>query len=510
MNPNKWCSIVIANIDAFAYGDSMSFFQLYTFVFKIGLLVALETGVDTTCPMPDPIDTVTIQRLGETALQVEWNDSHADVYEVWQNQTVVDALSSEDCAAASNCFTTSDTFYTFHSAVGDMDNAVYQIVARNVCGATMDASSLVGKFDFQLGSDIDWSDSDNDRLPDVWETNTKVFLHAHDTGTDPQVADTDGDGILDGDEVLGTKDGLDLFGMGANPLVKNIFLEYDWFDDDAEPAVCAAHSHRPTQTAVSQLAQTFANADVPNPDGSTGIVLIQDYGQGGLFVGGNHIDHPTGIIEGGIGYPEMVGLKEAHFAQKRLGYFHYVLMPHRYDGGSSSSGQADLPGDDMIVALYCYSTDHKVIAHAVMHELGHNLKLLHGGNNWVTAKANYNSIMNTRYEFSGVDNNCTPEGDGVLDYSYGTHVTIHESDLDERVGICGEPFAWDWNGNGIIEPSVAVDLNGDNSASRMTDYNDWMNLDYAGVYFIPPNSIKKLPVTIVSEEPLPPINSLDK
>ena len=63
-------------------------------------------------------------------------------------------------------------------------------------------------------------DSDGDRLLDRYETNTGTFVSATNTGTDPNKADTDGDGISDGDEVLGTAAGLDLPGMGVSPLKK--------------------------------------------------------------------------------------------------------------------------------------------------------------------------------------------------------------------------------------------------------------------------------------------------
>ena len=44
-------------------------------------------------------------------------------------------------------------------------------------------------------------DDDNDGLLDVVETNTGIFVSANDTGTNPLIADTDGDGLSDGDEV---------------------------------------------------------------------------------------------------------------------------------------------------------------------------------------------------------------------------------------------------------------------------------------------------------------------
>ena len=49
-------------------------------------------------------------------------------------------------------------------------------------------------------------DSDSDGLPDVVETDTGTFVDAGDTGTDPENADSDGDGLSDGEEVAGGTD----------------------------------------------------------------------------------------------------------------------------------------------------------------------------------------------------------------------------------------------------------------------------------------------------------------
>ncbi|MGH9140777.1 MAG: beta strand repeat-containing protein, partial [Vicinamibacterales bacterium] len=93
-------------------------------------------------------------------------------------------------------------------------------------------------------------DTDGDLVCDAYETNTGVYVSPINTGTNPNVADTDGDGINDGDEVFGTIAGLNLPAMGTNPLKKNILLEYDWFDDNSEPGTCIAHTHRPTQAML--------------------------------------------------------------------------------------------------------------------------------------------------------------------------------------------------------------------------------------------------------------------
>jgi len=341
------------------------------------------------------------------------------------------------------------------------------------------------------------TDTDQDRLPDAVETNTQVFVNSADTGTSPTVADTDGDGIKDGDETAGTKDGLDLYGMGARPLRKNLLFEYDWFDDSND---CGAHSHRPTVAALNRLNNAMAAAPVSNPDGTTGITVINDYGQGGLFTGGNAIPDPDGNIDGGVNETQFNNKKSANFAANRQHYFHYVLNIHRYGTNSNSSGQAELPGNDLIVSLQC-SLSTSNVANTIMHEVGHNLLLFHGGNVDVNYKPNYNSVMNYRYQFPGVDTNCTVPGDGVLDYSHGTRASLDEHALSETAGICNGVDV-DWNGNAVIDPgTVAVDVNNDSAQTVLTDSNDWARISMG---FLSDADGAFASQTVVTEQPVPP------
>jgi hypothetical protein len=81
---------------------------------------------------------------------------------------------------------------------------------------------------FERGSTLAWlslgdstcrqgNDADEDRLDDCFESNTGRFFGTRNTGSDPANPDTDGDGLLDGDETLGTLTGLNLPAMGASP-----------------------------------------------------------------------------------------------------------------------------------------------------------------------------------------------------------------------------------------------------------------------------------------------------
>jgi hypothetical protein len=340
-------------------------------------------------------------------------------------------------------------------------------------------------------------DADGDGLPDCVETNTGVYTGPSDTGTDPRNPDSDGDGLLDGDEVHGTADGLDLPAMGVSPVHRDLLIEYDWFDDADG---CAQHSHRPTPDVVQAVHDFYAAAPVVNPDGTTGINVIQDYGQGGPFTGGNLVPG-DGQLYGTVFGSDYQNYEAANFAPNRHGYFHYVLMAHTYDdttGNTSSSGYAALPGYEAMVTLACVVTASNgplFIRNSIIHELGHNLGLHHGGDEECNNKPNYSSVMNYRYEFAGVDTGCTGGGDmsGNLtpDYSHGDRLTLDENDLDENAGMCtSATVPVDWNADGQYESVVAVDINlygsetsqcGSSTQSVLHDFDDWAHLDLASV-----------------------------
>ena len=369
---------------------------------------------------------------------------------------------------------------------------LWQVIARNAAGST--AGPV---WTFSTASTV-CIDGDGDRLCDSYETGTGVYVSPTNTGTSPLLADTDGDGLRDGDEVLGTTAGLNLPALGANPNKKNILLEYDWIDDNEDAAQCGAHSHRPTVAALSRLAAAFASSPVLNPDGTTGIALIQDYGQGGAFTGGNFVAH-GGNITGSLS-ADYYAIKSTNFATNRNGYFHYVAMAHWYTSNFGSSGVAEISGDDLIVSLGCFGSTENV-ANTIMHELGHNLGLQHGGNEACNWKPNYNSVMNYRFQFPGVDLSCNAQGSfgetNTLDYSRGTRIPLNELNLNENAGVCGgTPI--DWNFSGTLEStlfnydlnrtssfpnaSTGVDNGGCSATlSTLNDFNDWANITFLGI-----------------------------
>jgi hypothetical protein len=332
------------------------------------------------------------------------------------------------------------------------------------------------------------TDSDGDFIPSVFERNDCQSPCGIYVGTNPEVADTDGDGLSDGLEVFGLLDGggtINLPELGANPLRKTLFLEIDWMEH------APSHQHRPSATAITNLQTAFEDSPAVNPchSSGTGIDLIIDYGQGGLFTGGNQITVcPDGICAA-ITWNQFQDLKVVHLAPERLGVFYYSLHCHTNLTYPDTSGVAQINGDDHMITL-AVPTDKRV-AMTIMHEFGHNLGLYHGGNQCANGKPNYPSIMNYRYSGSGVDTNCDAVGDGALDYSRGVLADLDEHNLLETVGMCGMPI--DWNRDHVIQQTpyaynltCGVECNetctvNSDICGLLSDHDDWSNLSLSDV-----------------------------
>jgi hypothetical protein len=313
------------------------------------------------------------------------------------------------------------------------------------------------------GLDTDCTDTDADRIPDVFERNDCEPADACFAGTDPLDFDTDDDGIGDGDEVYGTLGGLDLPALGVDPCRKDLLLETDWVYGPTQPA----DRNKPHPNQVSRLVTAFANSGVANPNGVPGIRLHLDYGQP-PYHGGNAAADPSGdstvnITSWSFNGGEYFTIKAANFSSDRHGYFHYCLMVDRYSVAGSyqnSSGLAELPGDDFVVAMGQWTVgDDNFIGNTIMHELGHNLSLRHGGFEDRNFKPNYNSIMNYWYQFCGADADADVIPDDVTDYSRGLNAALNEDLLVEANGVTGAGPGIDWNNDGDAVDTLARNIN---------------------------------------------------
>ena len=217
----------------------------------------------------------------------------------------------------------------------------------------------------------------------------------------------------------------------AGKLNRDIFVEIDYMKD-----------HQPRTDAVGDVVAAFAaapafaaNSGKCNGAGCTpGIRLHVQVGEQvphvtntalfpctGPFVAG-HVDFDA--IKNGTAFQPAVGgfgtvterANSSLLNAKRLS-FHYGLFVHNQSPtppatSNSSSGCAELFGNDFMVAMGSWTPPNPAItghtggvgsrseqAATLMHELGHNLGLRHGGVDNVNCKPHHVSVMNYVYQF---------------------------------------------------------------------------------------------------------------
>ncbi len=361
-----------------------------------------------------------------------------------------------------------------------------------------------------------YPDQDRDGLLDSWETAGAV--------------DVDGDGTSD------------VAIPGANPLHKDLFLELDWNVGD-----------QPRRPAVQAVKAAFAAAPIdaggyPNPDGQPGINIWIDTGglvdpaaqegvpsgtcRDGLDNGGDGLidgsdtdcrdldgsvedpgpgtctngsdDDADGLVDGadsdclvgdnlgggnqlatnacGIDDGAFYTAKNApNFNAARAGIFRYAISGNRA-AGCGTGGQGEIGGNDFIEYNHNGAT--------IMHELGHNLNLRHGGHSDHNCKPNYVSVMN--YDDQVIGGTPQVGGGSIIDYSpprtAAGRADAPLATIEEDFLVESSSFTWgandssnmvifvdangnkvrspanlppDWNGNGVIDEGSAFAVNVD-------------------------------------------------
>jgi hypothetical protein len=342
---------------------------------------------------------------------------------------------------------------------------------------------------------------------------------APDAGIDPE-ADTDGDGLLD----VWEKDGIDLDDDGTFELkgyqsAGNLHPDAHWQHPDIFVEIDATTQYPPAliDGAMTRVAKPFADK---------GIRLHWKI-LGSLA--GQTLD---GALDGQPGVPylmrwltfDLIKLQRFLLAQphpkSRLAAVRYALFYDVFP--SPGSGEADLPGNDLQIWLGDElttliergerDTAELALAAAFMHELGHNLRLRHGGDQHTSQKPNYHSIMNYLWAFPGrlqtgtqppaldtywsldysdqkandIDENAFVQQAGFGGYGgHAAHVTVACDAFGvEREVVESGPVDLDGQPGTVVQ--LAIDLNctekgaNANTLTLLTGFDDWVNIDLRG------------------------------
>jgi hypothetical protein len=337
--------------------------------------------------------------------------------------------------------------------------------------------------------------------------------------------DTDADGIPDSAEVNGgTFAGLDLYAMGARTAQKDLFIHINYMNTTDAGVI-------PRQESLQKVVDSFAAQSIQvHFDAGTLFAASFDPANFNLGQGSSMVPYEQCVTLNQATCSLNTSTRRSAYDWKnefmdlrRRSIFHYLLFGNSQSasGASGSSGLAELPGNDFIVTMggsgWGFTTTPgaplnaliSMQASTVMHELGHNLNLRHGGNVDTNYKPNYWSVMNYLYQLNGLDADPTANtayqrwrreiGDGtpalcslanspcgdpalfIMNYSNGSSTSLNEANLLEtnnigRGNAGGTTFAdWDMSG-ALTAASQARDLNGDTLQSTLSDHNDWANL----------------------------------
>jgi hypothetical protein len=345
-----------------------------------------------------------------------------------------------DCRVSGSTFPAGgvhDVTITFASAQGGSFEFVATTVQHASDPAPANNRASAALEVFPLADDID-----GDGLLDPWEDGTGL--------------DVNEDGVVD----------LDLAALGASPLRKDVFVELDAMV--CTIATCGSdHVHDIPRPTMEPTVTAFANADVENPDPAMprGVTLhLFDNGTvpavERMWVQSDPSDGPTVIdttvdsyddVKRGVeadasgcdGHFGPVDLDDPNCAAKLEAWamvFHYGIIGHDLadvpEGAQAEIGGADLVFSDIALTAKAqgFVTTEHMLERTFMHELGHNLGLLHAGDeNLPFCKPNYMSVMNPIYTWHSYWDPNAP-----LDYSR-EKIDLDENSLNEGVRLGGTP-----------------------------------------------------------------------
>ena len=442
-----------------------------------------------------------LEPIREPSLEFEYSYPRCLMYEKYELYAYYSGPDSRDFS-----FTCSDP-----SAFNDV-SINYQDKSNGVVAITIGfTTAKAGDYEVTLGNNV------------VSKT-VKLYIEG----------DRDGDGLLDEWEVNGidyVHDGmtehLDLPAMGADPWIPDIFIEVDYmYREGSGLFKQGKKDYRMPKEVYNIVYQAFKEKGIKLhiDAGKDSIMNFDTKETWGDLSRSNGLEY-VNEIELGWQFENWLPYIESSFDPIRHAVFRHCSLIGKYTCTHPSDSTLDIRGSSGIsyggpsqmfmVAIDSTEKGNVAKAGTFMHELGHTLGLSHGGlespfwpeqpptKDQQRYKPNHLSIMNYRYQFSGLRNE---KGETIVNYQDFSLPSIVEYAIDERRGIipssecknkglmvnyndrfyrCTDPI--DFNKNGIIdEKLVEFDLNPEDHypsrepvTNRLTEtLNEWDYLEY--------------------------------
>lgn len=378
-------------------------------------------------------------------------------------------------------------------------DSLMTVLPGDIIGLTIISDPALGSFDYplvnatatrfvtrsvNLNGTIDLSDAFTGTLPGTAPA-LEVSIQPS-----PATQDTAGDGIPDFVALSP-----EMRALGADPCRKTVLVQIDYM---VSPD--GIHTFRPLQQALDNVTGAFDSAPVQSispcpyqgyPRKANGINLVFDVRNVIPYQSVTDFIHSEPL--------SFDAIKAAYFDVNRVHYFHYGLFVNLTDS-NKRSGIGEIFGSNFIVSLGGW---HNKVGNlneqtgTLMHELGHNLGLDHGGADSINRKPNYLSVMSYEHQVVGITSQ-TPAGDVTrFDYSREALPTLNESNLSDWAvlsntniytkWVCPDhhtvkmdllSHTLNWGCDPGLRSGVSNDVNNDTVRGLLTGYNDWANLQF--------------------------------
>jgi hypothetical protein len=290
----------------------------------------------------------------------------------------------------------------------------------------------------------------------AWVATLVLALGVATSAAGGALPDRDGDGLPDEWETHGVTVGgrfIDLPAMGADPDRPDVFLQVDAMVD-------ATHDQRPDPAAIARVVDAFARAPYTSPTGSVGIRLHVDAGPESIMSDDGRrwgaLSHARVLpwqddlgtaASGTYDWRGFLAIRDepGGFSETGRGpVFHYAIFGFFHDrddpGGSGASGiSRGIGGTEFLVTLGNFTDGHGSVseqAGTLMHELGHNFGLRHGGDDDTNSKPGYVSVMNYAFQMDGLVRGGVR---GIVDFSRGAEASLDEALDDPPAVTIGGP-----------------------------------------------------------------------